>query len=152
MALRIERKGEIHNSVNEDFNTAMIVKAYKDVGGNKFQSKKKDARKENRTCNYCNATGHTRDTCFRLHGYPDWWTDYKTKKGKERVNIVTQIPETPLNASNEVTQRGRENMNMDLYNIIQQEIERFMSNQNNAAPSSNAASCVSFTDFEGPSD
>ncbi|XP_070673139.1 uncharacterized protein [Malus domestica] len=32
-------------------------------------SKTTDTRK----CTYCDKDKHTRDTCFKLHGYPDWW-------------------------------------------------------------------------------
>ena len=24
---------------------------------------------------HCGNVKHTRETCFKLHGYPDWWTD-----------------------------------------------------------------------------
>ncbi|CAL8995096.1 unnamed protein product [Prunus brigantina] len=24
-------------------------------------------------CEYCGDPRHTRETCFKLHGYPDWW-------------------------------------------------------------------------------
>ena len=24
-------------------------------------------------CSHCQKPGHSMDTCFRLHGYPDWW-------------------------------------------------------------------------------
>ncbi|KAL6348514.1 hypothetical protein AAG906_013134 [Vitis piasezkii] len=24
-------------------------------------------------CTHCGSTKHTRETCFKLHGYPDWW-------------------------------------------------------------------------------
>uniref|UniRef100_A0A2N9HID0 GAG-pre-integrase domain-containing protein n=1 Tax=Fagus sylvatica TaxID=28930 RepID=A0A2N9HID0_FAGSY len=26
---------------------------------------------------------HTRDTCFKLHGYPDWWSDLQAKKRRD---------------------------------------------------------------------
>ena len=35
-------------------------------------TKKTSSSKKDRKCTYCNGTGHTMDTCFRLHGYPDW--------------------------------------------------------------------------------
>lgn len=37
-------------------------------------------------CDYCNMQGHTRDTCFHLNGYPDWYKPYKTQK--EGANAV----------------------------------------------------------------
>ncbi|XP_078166075.1 uncharacterized protein LOC144560701 isoform X2 [Carex rostrata] len=31
-------------------------------------------------CTHCGGIKHTRETCFKLHGYPDWWKDPKKKK------------------------------------------------------------------------
>ncbi|KAF7808414.1 Retrovirus-related Pol polyprotein from transposon TNT 1-94 [Senna tora] len=49
--------------------SAMMVK-----GQNTFRSdadKKRDAAKKDRLCNHCNVAGHTREACFKLHGYPE---------------------------------------------------------------------------------
>lgn len=42
-------------------------------------------------------SGHTRDICFKLHGYPDWFKELRLKKSKERAN--TTINDTPLDFS-----------------------------------------------------
>ncbi|RVW24901.1 hypothetical protein CK203_079484 [Vitis vinifera] len=34
-------------------------------------------------CSHCGNSKHTRDTCFKLHGYPDWWNDLRAKKGRD---------------------------------------------------------------------
>ncbi|XP_073265989.1 uncharacterized protein [Populus alba] len=34
-------------------------------------------------CSYCGNMKHTRETCFKLHGYPEWWTELKARKSKE---------------------------------------------------------------------
>ncbi|KAI5565456.1 hypothetical protein BDE02_14G123400 [Populus trichocarpa] len=31
-------------------------------------------------CSHCGNMKHTRETCFKLHGYPDWWSELKTRK------------------------------------------------------------------------
>lgn len=33
-------------------------------------------------CSHCNRTGHASDTCFALHGYPEWWGDRPRSDGK----------------------------------------------------------------------
>ncbi|RVW39622.1 hypothetical protein CK203_090625 [Vitis vinifera] len=33
-------------------------------------------------CSHCGNSKHTRDTYFKLHGYPDWWNDLRAKKGR----------------------------------------------------------------------
>lgn len=30
---------------------------------------------------YCKKHKHTRETCFELHGYPDWWGKNRSKRG-----------------------------------------------------------------------
>ena len=39
-----------------------------------------NSKKENRKCTHCNGSNHTMDTCFKLHGYPEWHP--KGKKGQ----------------------------------------------------------------------
>ncbi|KAJ0089835.1 hypothetical protein Patl1_14911 [Pistacia atlantica] len=34
-------------------------------------------------CSHCGNSKHTRDTCFKLHEYPDWWNDLQAKKGRD---------------------------------------------------------------------
>ncbi|KAG6788370.1 hypothetical protein POTOM_004435 [Populus tomentosa] len=34
-------------------------------------------------CSYCGNMKHTRETCFKLHSYPEWWTELKARKSKE---------------------------------------------------------------------
>ncbi|KAL6322985.1 hypothetical protein AAG906_023602 [Vitis piasezkii] len=34
-------------------------------------------------CSHCGNSKHTRDTYFKLHGYPDWWNDLRAKKGRD---------------------------------------------------------------------
>ncbi|KAL5764225.1 hypothetical protein ACOSQ2_016819 [Xanthoceras sorbifolium] len=34
-------------------------------------------------CTHCGNTRHTRETCFKLHGYPDWWNEFQTRKKRE---------------------------------------------------------------------
>lgn len=31
-------------------------------------------------CTHCGSTKHTRETCFKLHGYPDWWHELQARK------------------------------------------------------------------------
>ena len=31
-------------------------------------------------CTHCGNPKHTRDICFKLHGYPEWWKELKERK------------------------------------------------------------------------
>ncbi|KAJ0093007.1 hypothetical protein Patl1_26891 [Pistacia atlantica] len=34
-------------------------------------------------CSHYGNSRRTHDTCFKLHGYPDWWNDLQAKKGRD---------------------------------------------------------------------
>ena len=34
-------------------------------------------------CSHCGNSKHTRDTCFKLHGYPDWWHELQAKRQRD---------------------------------------------------------------------
>ena len=45
-------------------------------------------------CTHCENMKHTRDTCFKLNGYPDWWHELKAKKKRESGRIALAIGES----------------------------------------------------------
>ena len=56
-------------------------------------------------CTHCGNSKHTCDTCFKLHGYPDWWNDFQARKKREtysnddhteRAIVVTCDPSLSL--------------------------------------------------------
>lgn len=34
-------------------------------------------------CSHCGGSKHTRETCFKLHGYPEWWHELQAKKKRD---------------------------------------------------------------------
>lgn len=80
MVLRVEKQRKIHTNVTDDFNSAMMVKEQSlRSQGRKF------TKKENRHCDHYNTNGYTRDICFKLNGYPEWFAELK-KKRKGKIN------------------------------------------------------------------
>ncbi|KAK3007336.1 hypothetical protein RJ639_016752 [Escallonia herrerae] len=51
-------------------------------GKQNFSTKPK-SQGEEVGCTHCGQPKHTRDTCFKLHGYPEWWHDLKAKKKRD---------------------------------------------------------------------
>lgn len=51
---------------------AMMVKTIQH-NNTKGQSSRRNQKKDDRIYDYCKATGHLKDACFKLHGYPDWY-------------------------------------------------------------------------------
>ena len=34
-------------------------------------------------CTHCGSTKHSRETCFKLHGYHDWWHELQARKKRD---------------------------------------------------------------------
>ena len=47
-------------------------------------------RTEDLKCSHCGNSKHTQDTCFKLHGYPNWWHELQLKK-KKKKNVMAPI-------------------------------------------------------------
>jgi hypothetical protein len=71
--------------------------------GGKFNPAKTKGHVEggNDGCSHCGNLKHTRETCFKIHGYPEWWTELKARKQKEaaggtgRAAMVNSAPINP---------------------------------------------------------
>lgn len=51
-------------------------------GGNNPRSgppSRRCTEKKHLKCSHCKKKGHSREDCFKLHGYPEWWEDFKRK-------------------------------------------------------------------------
>lgn len=100
-----------------------------------FNNGKKDftdykRQKLDRKCDYCNVKGHTMDVCFKLHGYPDWYKEYKEKMGDHKAvaNSANQM-ETPFDFDHEDKSKGSVvgnsgNYDTSLVNAVCQEVLR----------------------------
>ena len=47
-------------------------------------------------CSHCGNSKHTWDTCFKLHGYPDWWHELQVKKKRNGTNIEPSTGKTTV--------------------------------------------------------
>ncbi|KAL2242635.1 UNVERIFIED_CONTAM: hypothetical protein Sindi_0381500 [Sesamum indicum] len=50
------------------------------------QKKKTQAEKQNMICNECGKTRHLNNTCFEIHGYPEWYKALVEKKKGQTDN------------------------------------------------------------------
>uniref|UniRef100_A0ACD5V2D5 Uncharacterized protein n=1 Tax=Avena sativa TaxID=4498 RepID=A0ACD5V2D5_AVESA len=50
----------------------------------------------------CKRNGHTKDTCFELHGFPSWWDKGRSRSGgvqaaiKRQANHITSVQDSPV--------------------------------------------------------
>ncbi|RVW21623.1 Retrovirus-related Pol polyprotein from transposon TNT 1-94 [Vitis vinifera] len=48
--------------------------------GLKLGKPKSKPQSDGTKCTHCGNVKHTRETCFKLHGYPEWWNDFQAWK------------------------------------------------------------------------
>ncbi|KAL4583316.1 hypothetical protein LXL04_007886 [Taraxacum kok-saghyz] len=103
MALSVEKQREVQiNFANPTKVSAMLAKA----------------------SNNKNVTGHNKDICFKIHGYPDWFKELKEKK-KMNSNSAhmanMNYEDNPIHAFGEANQFGSNNSNNEesMNNIVQ---------------------------------
>ncbi|XP_057252267.1 uncharacterized protein LOC130592117 [Beta vulgaris subsp. vulgaris] len=82
---QIEKQKEISGVLEIGESSAMAVHKYNQgmsAAIQRFQGKK-DWKKEKleKKCDHCKGKGHTMDQCFKIIGYPEWYTAVKGAKG-----------------------------------------------------------------------
>jgi GAG-pre-integrase domain/Integrase core domain len=66
-------------------------------------------------CTYCGGYKHTKENCFKLVGYPDWWKERKhrqqeAKRGKAYAAVATQ--EKIVESAEPLEQKGGSNLTL----------------------------------------
>lgn len=102
---------------------------------------KKDWKKDkyDRKCDFCKGKGHTKEQCFKIIGYPDWYNPKKNKVGGKmaaNVNVTDgEYEDTPLDfmsagpSSSHVDNSGAAVMDSGMVNTIVQEVMRSLKNK-----------------------
>ncbi|KAL0445704.1 UNVERIFIED_CONTAM: hypothetical protein Slati_1698300, partial [Sesamum latifolium] len=68
-------------------------------GAARFMQRRKPVMdKRNLICSNCHKTGHLKETCFQLHGVPDWYKSLndEKKKGVSNNNFAGNVEEKPV--------------------------------------------------------
>ncbi|GAA0154067.1 hypothetical protein LIER_12155 [Lithospermum erythrorhizon] len=148
MIVNLEKQKNIKGGVLENLDhVVMQTRGYGDQRtfdqNRKNNYKRRDVvDKSQLKCEFCGKTGHLKTDCFKLVGYPEWWTNPKANvAGKPRmaVNNVEEM-KTPFDQPSYGT-NSDEFQNM-LTNIVQQEFGSMMKH------SGNADNSVNFAGFE----
>ncbi|KAK4400618.1 Retrovirus-related Pol polyprotein from transposon RE1 [Sesamum angolense] len=85
MVLRVERQREVNLGFAETgHNVVMQARSYdsKGPGPRNYLKKKGPTDKRNLVCGHCNKLGHSKETCFKIHGVPDWYRDLNDQRKK----------------------------------------------------------------------
>ncbi|KAL0310336.1 UNVERIFIED_CONTAM: Retrovirus-related Pol polyprotein from transposon RE2 [Sesamum calycinum] len=86
MVQSVERQKEVHMEIADtEEHTAMHVQARirKDISFRGDQKRRNFVDKRQLYCEHCAKSGHIKDTCFKIHGTPDWYTDLVEQKRKD---------------------------------------------------------------------
>ncbi|KAL9244246.1 hypothetical protein vseg_018043 [Gypsophila vaccaria] len=79
---------------SQDVSALSVDKSYNSVGGWKRDHKK--AKLDDRWCGYCKKSGHTKDTCFRLH--PEQKLSYQNRYSNQKFGAQRMYQYTAHNA------------------------------------------------------
>lgn len=152
MVLRVEKQREVNQTyVGIQENSAFFAKTHQtnyDKGrGNQnrgrgtqgLNNSKGEGRgndKAGRFYDYCNTPGHTRDTCFLLVGYPEWYQQLKGQK--ENINLVKhETIKTPFDHSEEPT--AKQDFMTSMLQGLQQELDKIKGKLQNDSHAVNMA-------------
>ncbi|KAF7838786.1 uncharacterized protein G2W53_007268 [Senna tora] len=102
-------------SSTSDASSAMLAKTNPGkTKGTNF--KRKDLSKKDKYCDHCNANGHTRETCFKIHGFPDWFKELREKKGSKKPIVGMAKEQTASEIGN--GQEGEPTSKGDLTTVV----------------------------------
>ncbi|KAK9093577.1 hypothetical protein Syun_028488 [Stephania yunnanensis] len=157
MVIRVEKQKEVHIVFAPEVDSVMMVRNT----GNKNHFKgsfKKQVNKDELYCDHCQMKRHTKETCFKLHGYPDWFTAEKSKKNDKfdkgrRVtgerNKMANMLESPMDFIDEGCVQY-DDLQANIANRIQQGFERIMKGKRVVSSEPmNAVNCAHLEDFTG---
>ncbi|KAK4394268.1 Retrovirus-related Pol polyprotein from transposon RE1 [Sesamum angolense] len=90
MVLRVERQRQVNSEFAEATDHfAMQVRSYEqryNTGPRNIMKKKGPIDKRNLFCNHCNKSGHNKETCFKIHGFPDWYKDLNDQRRRQNIS------------------------------------------------------------------
>uniref|UniRef100_A0A803MDU7 Retrovirus-related Pol polyprotein from transposon TNT 1-94-like beta-barrel domain-containing protein n=1 Tax=Chenopodium quinoa TaxID=63459 RepID=A0A803MDU7_CHEQI len=118
-------------TINKAFSIAQQIEKQKERNfskGNNTQNFMKDWRKEkyDRKCDHCKGKGHTIDSCFELHGNPEWYNTLKASKPAGLENGTSAIS----------------GVDSDMLSLICQEVMKTMKGKQNSKGA--GMSCANF--------
>ncbi|KAL2241352.1 UNVERIFIED_CONTAM: Retrovirus-related Pol polyprotein from transposon RE1 [Sesamum indicum] len=93
MLFTVEKQRQIHTETGatpQHMAYQLITKDGRRNGGDRFQNKRRPyVDKRNLICTHCNRTGHAVDTCFQIHGVPEWYKTLGDKNGDKKKKVMS---------------------------------------------------------------
>ncbi|KAL0416250.1 UNVERIFIED_CONTAM: Retrovirus-related Pol polyprotein from transposon RE1 [Sesamum latifolium] len=124
MILRVEKQREVHASSSHD--GAMTANLTRRQGANGGVSRRQGpVDKRSQYCDHCKRTGHARDSCFKLTGYPDWYRTLMVQRRNTR-GTANRAFNVNAEADENHSQGDASTSHTGLSDLIRSEIRRMM--------------------------
>ncbi|KAL0353610.1 UNVERIFIED_CONTAM: hypothetical protein Sangu_0942300 [Sesamum angustifolium] len=81
MVQSVEKQRQVHMELSESTESAALHVR----GGNKFDKRKFTTDKRPQYCVHCDRAGHSKETCFKIHGTPDWYKELQDKRRRDTI-------------------------------------------------------------------
>ncbi|KAK4402749.1 Retrovirus-related Pol polyprotein from transposon RE1 [Sesamum angolense] len=84
--MSVEKQRSVHTELAENTNhiayQLVMKENMRDHAEKPVFKRRQYVDKKSLTCVHCHKTGHTKDSCFKLHGVPEWYTSLTDQKKK----------------------------------------------------------------------
>ncbi|XP_010668098.1 uncharacterized protein LOC104885090 [Beta vulgaris subsp. vulgaris] len=90
-AIKVDRSGDMSALLATKTSTGSVHKSFSSGSGQKRDYRDVQRMKYDRTCDHCKMKGHTMDSCFKLVGYPEW---YSTLKGRNQPKLAAHVQDS----------------------------------------------------------
>ncbi|KAF7835972.1 uncharacterized protein G2W53_010831 [Senna tora] len=106
MVLTDEAQREIHLTYSNgvEGSNALLAKTNQGKSDPNAYGKRKDQAKKDKFCEHCNTNGHTKETCFKLHGYLEWFKELREKRAGKKPTTALVKEGSNTNSDATVTQ------------------------------------------------
>ncbi|KAL0289165.1 UNVERIFIED_CONTAM: hypothetical protein Sangu_2626200 [Sesamum angustifolium] len=145
MILRVEKQREVHSVfLGSVQNMAMQAKGNvfrKLENAAVFRKRKTVAERRAQLCEHCGKNGHTKEVCFEILGYPDWYRNLvEQRRDGTSTSRTYSVTSNEEHAQNTVDEIG-------ISEIIRNEIQRYMGDAESAI-----TGAEDYQEFSGPQD
>ncbi|KAL0445015.1 UNVERIFIED_CONTAM: Retrovirus-related Pol polyprotein from transposon RE1 [Sesamum latifolium] len=147
MVLRVEKQREVQASLLHDgAMSANLNTTWKQEANGAVPRRQGAVDTRSQYCDHCKRTGHTRESCFKLTGYPKWYKTLMEQRRNTRGSMNranNAVFETGEGSSQSVHSINDTNLSV----LIRQEINRMM--QTSEPSQEHNSNFVDFEDFAG---
>ncbi|KAL2231123.1 UNVERIFIED_CONTAM: hypothetical protein Sindi_1706700 [Sesamum indicum] len=115
----VEKQKRVHVELADNTeNIALNIRS-----GSRFDKKRYNADKRTLHCTHCNKMRHSRDTCFRLHGTPDWYKELMGRRNKDVGSAKAYNVGTIMRPENQMQHNTKEESLQELIRLMKNNVQ-----------------------------